>query len=291
MNRPEPSSDKPPARDTWYTRECLGLLRGMPDDAIDLVFASPPYENLRDYGIGFDLVGDKWVAWAWERYEQCLRVCKGLVAWVVEGRTTDYKWSGVPLKLMAKIAADDRYTLRKPPIFYRQGIPGSGGTDWLRNDYELIVCATKGKLPWVDQTAMGNEPKHRHPRYATNRNTDGTRKENLYIDPERSNPGNVLSLTVGGWGQMGWDGAHEGEAPFPEDLARFFVSTFCPPGGTVLDPFCGTGTTVAVAVALGRSGIGVDIRESQIELAKIRCKGLSLQDIRMNQMHLFSHGA
>jgi hypothetical protein len=52
------------------------------------------------------------------------------------------------------------FNLRKPPIFNRVGIPGSGGPDWLRNDYEFIVCTTRtGKLPWADNTACGHPPK------------------------------------------------------------------------------------------------------------------------------------
>lgn len=60
------------------------------------------------------------------------------------------------------------------------------------------------------------------------------------------------------------------EAPFPESLAEFFVRSFCPPGGVVLDPFCGSGTTLAVAEKCGREWVGMDIRESQIELSKRR---------------------
>lgn len=62
---------------------------------------------------------------------------------------------------------------------------------------------------------------------------------------------------------MGSDLAHKNEAPFPEQLAEFFIKSFCPPGGTVLDLFSGSGTTAAVAAKLGRNSISVDIRESQ----------------------------
>ena len=31
------------------------------------------------------------------------------------------------------------FNMRKPPVFHRVGIPGSGGPDWLRNDYELAA--------------------------------------------------------------------------------------------------------------------------------------------------------
>ena len=69
---------------------------------------------------------------------------------------------------------------------------------------------------------------------------------------------------------MGSKLAHENEAPFPEKLAEFFIRSWCPPGGTVLDPFCGSGTTLAVATKCGRNSIGIDIRESQVDLTKRR---------------------
>jgi DNA modification methylase len=65
---------------------------------------------------------------------------------------------------------------------------------------------------------------------------------------------------------MGSRLAHQNEAPFPEALAEFFIRSFCPPGGVVFDPFCGSGTTAAVALRHGRNAIACDIRESQIEL-------------------------
>lgn len=48
-------------------------------------------------------------------------------------------------------------------------------------------------------------------------------------------------------------------AMWPAKLAERLVLAMCPPGGTVLDPFSGTGTTVHVAEVHGRDGIGIDI--------------------------------
>jgi site-specific DNA-methyltransferase (adenine-specific) len=48
-------------------------------------------------------------------------------------------------------------------------------------------------------------------------------------------------------------------APYPSDLCRMPILATCPQGGVVLDPFCGTGTTLEVAKSLSRNGIGIDI--------------------------------
>lgn len=305
--------------------DCLDVMRSTPDDSVDLVFCSPPYEAARTYGIDFKLKGQDWVDWCVARYLECVRVSRGLVAWVVEGQTRQYRYSAAPLLLMADLHRAGVH-LRKPPAFARVGIPGSGGPDWLRNDWEFIVCGTSGgKLLWSDNTAMGHPPKHgpggamanrkangsrvnqwgaiggpkgmgnkdadgnaepteRPSHVASNghgiegskggtkttrrvmtRSPRGSRDNGSYNIPVLANPGNIIRCIVGG-GVMGSKLAHENEAPFPEALAEFFIKSFCPPGGTVLDPFCGSGTSLAVAKRLERNSIGIDVRASQIEL-------------------------
>ena len=274
-----------------FNGDCLERLKQFPDNYFDLCITSPPYEAARTYGeLGFSLRGQEWVDWAVARYVECVRVTKGLVAWVMEGQTRQYQWSATPALLMADL---HRYgvRLRKPPVFHRVGIPGSGGPDWLRNDYEFIVCSSKGRLPWSDNTAMGHPPKyapggdmsHRtkkgervndKPRMITRRNAQGIRSTKLYIPPEKANPGNVIRCKVGS-GHMGHPLAHENEAPFPTSLVEFFVKSFCPPGGTIIDPFCGSGTTLQVGMETGRNVVGIDIRGSQTLLSQKRIDSLT----------------
>lgn len=263
--------------------DCLDVMREMEDNSVDLVFCSPPYEDARTYDIDYKLRGQDWVDWASERFHECVRVSRGLVGWVVEGRTRQFQWSATPVLLMADLHRSG-VKLRKPPIYHRVGIPGGGGPDWWRNDYEFIVCASKGRLPWSDNAVMGEPPKYAPGGAMSHRMTNGSKtdgylvtttsgykdgdavnKRKRYRPPEKTNPGNVISVAVGG-NKMGSKLAHENEAPFPESLAEFFVRSFCPPGGTVLDPFCGSGTTLAVAKNHGRNSIGIDVRESQVEL-------------------------
>jgi site-specific DNA-methyltransferase (adenine-specific) len=60
-------------------------------------------------------------------------------------------------------------------------------------------------------------------------------------------------------------------APFPEDLCRIPILATCPTDGLVLDPFCGTGTTMQVALQTGRKSIGIDISKTYLNHAKKRC--------------------
>lgn len=262
---------------TVIAGDCLDALKVMPDNSVDLVLCSPPYEDARSYGIGFKLKGQAWVDWAVERYIECARACRGLVAWVVEGQTRNFRWSATPALLMADLHRAG-IKLRKPPAFCRVGIPGSGGPDWWRNDYEFVVCSSKGKLPWSDNTATGHPPKHKPGGNPSHHSRDGrvnrprlqregdVRRVRTYSPPEKANPGNIIQCHGGG-GHMGSKLAHENEAPFPEKLAEAFILSFCQPGGVVLDPFCGSGTTMAVAQRHGRSSIGIDIRDTQVNLS------------------------
>lgn len=281
------------------TADCVAFLDALPADSADLCLFSPPYEAARTYGIEFDRRGEDWTAWMVRVFQSSLRACKGLVACVCEGQTKNYRWSAVPVLLMADLHRAG-VVLRKCPIYQRVGIPGSGGPDWLRNDYEFIVCATRGgRLPWSDNTACGAPPKwapggeisHRmkngkrandgksqrqrardegYPMGSTTSGSDGDLVQGrTYVAPELANPGNVISCLAGG-GRIGSPLAHENEAPFPEKLAEFFVRSFCPPGGIVCDPFAGSGTTAAVSIRHGRRFVGCDVRESQVELTQRR---------------------
>ena len=247
--------------------DCLNWTRSQPDDSVDLVFGSPPYENRRSYGIGFNLKGEKWVQWALERFVDQVRICRGLVCWVVDGPTAKFRWSATPALLMADLHRAG-IKLRKPPIFHRVGIPGSGGPDWLRNDYEFIVCASKGRLPWSDNTAMGGAPKYGVGGDLSHHGRNG-RVKRKFKQPKRVNPGNIVKCVVGG-NKMGHQGAHKNEASFPESLCEYFIRSFCAPGATVYDPFAGSGTTGAVAARFGRDFIGTEIRKEQIALATER---------------------
>jgi len=63
-------------------------------------------------------------------------------------------------------------------------------------------------------------------------------------------------------------------AAFPEDLCKIPILATCPENGVVLDPFCGTGTTMLVAFQFGKKSIGIDLAEEYLEAARERCRFL-----------------
>lgn len=261
-------------RHRFITGDSLSAMRKIPDRSVDLVLGSPPYADARTYGIGFRLKGEPYVEWCIERYLECDRICRGMVVWVIDTRVQKFQWGAEPVLLAADLHRRG-IKLRRLNFYYRFGVSGSGGPDDLRNDCELILRSSHGRLPWSDNCVMGHPPKFPPGGAFSNRSKDGTRQAKRdYKPPEIANPGNVLKMTVGG-GHMGHPLAKAGEAPFPLKLAEFYVRSFCPPGGTVLDPFAGTGTVMHAAEIHGRNSINIDIRRSQIDIMKERLNDIT----------------
>lgn len=70
-------------------------------------------------------------------------------------------------------------------------------------------------------------------------------------------------------------GFHSYPARLHPETARRLVEGFSPPGGRVLDPFCGSGTVLVEARELGRQAFGIDANPLAIELAALKCRGSS----------------
>ena len=62
----------------------------------------------------------------------------------------------------------------------------------------------------------------------------------------------------------------------PEELYRLPIIATCPPGGIVLDPYCGTGTACKVAYDLNRRSIGIDVNGRYVDRARSRVEQRSL---------------
>ncbi len=282
----------------WYsvqTGDALVQLKKMPDDSVDLVMCSPDYEGARDYGPPFvPLTGQAWVDRAVPIYLECVRVCRGLVAWVVQGPVKKFRWSATPALLMADLHRAG-VKLRPPAYYHRIGSFGGGGKghEFFRNDVEFIVCSSKGRLPHSDASITGGPPKYKPGGNPSRRKKDGSRVSGRpYTPPERANPGNVIEATytadevrailascgvsddamsslirctVGGK-QMGDALCHESEAPYSERLCEVMVRSFSREGDVVLDPFCGSGTTAKIAHQFMRRSVSFDLRESQARL-------------------------
>jgi len=83
--------------------------------------------------------------------------------------------------------------------------------------------------------------------------------------PRGRNPGDVWSINT-----RPYRGPHF--AAFPVDIPLRVIAAGCRPGGMVLDPFCGTGTTGLAALTLGRRFTGIDLNPEFAALAAERLR-------------------
>jgi site-specific DNA-methyltransferase (cytosine-N4-specific) len=111
--------------------------------------------------------------------------------------------------------------------------------------------STYGKHGGRGDTPPGNRPQS---------NKGATGDLHHLVHPAGRNPGDVWSLST-----QRFPEAHF--AVMPPALAERCVLAGCRPGGTVLDPFCGSGTTGMVALKTGRRFIGVDLSPKYLDMA------------------------
>jgi site-specific DNA-methyltransferase (adenine-specific) len=87
----------------------------------------------------------------------------------------------------------------------------------------------------------------------------------------------IPKAEYGAWFRQFWNlsgaSTKEHPAPFPLNLANRLVRMFSFYGDTVLDPFCGTGTTMVAAARAGRNSIGYEIDPVYAKMAKDRLDG------------------
>jgi DNA modification methylase len=101
-------------------------------------------------------------------------------------------------------------------------------------------------------------------RYAANRDNNLGRRKAVG-SPEGRNARSVWSITT-----KPYHGAHF--ATFPEEIPEKCIKAGCPAGGLVMDPFAGSGTTLAVAKRLGREYLGIELNQQYEQLINNRLR-------------------
>ena len=90
---------------------------------------------------------------------------------------------------------------------------------------------------------------------------------------------NVMSIRKNVWifPSAGYKGGHY--ASFPEELPLRCIRSSCPPGGVVLDPFAGTGTTGVVARKLKMDSVMIELNPEYVEIMKKRLEEVPVGDL------------
>lgn len=260
--------------------DCLSVLRGMPDKSVDLVLGSPPYAGKGERYEG----GRKswpmrdWVLWMHDVGLEACRVSKGWFGIVADGYVKDGAYQPVMELLVAELFNSDQahFALERTLIWSKNSPPNRSGKWWSHCYEPVLFVRDASKNP----RAFNPEPLRTPLKYKTGghfrqRNSKGERTRGSDYPTKPALPKDVLYTPIGG-GLMGSPLAHDNEAPYPESLVEPILLGLTAEGDTVLDPWSGSGTTLAVALKLNRSAIGIDIRESQVELTKRRLSEVQL---------------
>jgi len=175
---------------------------------------------------------------------------------------------GIPWRV-AFALQDDGWILRNAIIWHKPNAMPESVTDRLSGRYEHVFLFSKSRRYWFDLDPI-REPHVAPPKGGLfKRGNDsyvsqstGTRQGNWdgkYNEHGR-NPGDVWTLPT-----QPFPGAHF--AVYPVTLPQRCILAGCKPGGTVLDPFSGSGTTGLAAQRTGRRYIGIDINREYLDLS------------------------
>ena len=272
--------------------DAFDLIRKQPAGSIDLIITSPPYWGLRTYGLphnweidaewkraggdprlppdytwyrenggllGMEPYPEWYIAHLAEFFDLAKKALKtsGSV-WVNLGDTYFARWSSIRDGGRQGLGIDERKRRRVPMGDYRQEkqlllIPSRfaiamQGRRWiLRNDV-IWYKPNVPPRPEADRLKLA----HEHFFHFVHRPTQGRAK--YYYDKSAVEPAENDVVTVNAKA-----GENNHTATFPEELIRPRIISSCPPGGLVLDPFSGTGRTLAVAQRTGRRALGFEL--------------------------------
>lgn len=241
------------------------IIDTLPDDYVDLVVTSPPYDDLRKY-TGED-------GWNMEKCEMIIkklyRVMKagGVVVWVVGDQTQNGSETGTSFR-QALMFMDSGFHLNDTMIWKKKNPLPQVKQPRYNQVFEYMFVFSKGKpktfnpimVPCkcagqtYDSTCknMGGE--------------NGRTKKNFKINKEKVKD-NVWDIAIA-------QNHTSHPAVFPLELAVDHIRSWSNEGDIVFDPFMGSGTTGIAAFSLGRKFVGCEISKKYYDEAIERFKAI-----------------
>ena len=230
------------------------VLKQLPDNCIDLVITSPPY----NFGLGYDTSED---GVNWEQYfnklflilDECIRVVKfgGRIIINIQPLFSDY----IPSHHIIS-----HHFMQKKMIW-------KGEILWEKNNYNCKYCAwgswKSPSSPYLKYTWEFLEI------FAKGDIKKSGRPEDIDIQEEEFKRWVVAKWAVAPEHKMNH---YDHPAMFPEELVTRALKLFSFEGDVVLDPFNGAGTTCVAAKKTNRKFLGIDISKKYCDMAKKRVK-------------------
>lgn len=234
--------------------DCIDKMRDIPDNSIDMVMTSPPYDNLRDYGKDFT----GWGEHIWKPVlDGIFRVLKdgGVCVWVVGDATINGSETGTSFK-QALYWMEIGGKLHDTMIYEKNSstYPARKSSNRYTQIFEYMFVLSKGK----PKASLLCDKKNK---WAGHKDFSGKLKNPV---PQYSPRHNIWRYVTSFSNKTGHP------APFPLQLARDHIKSWSNEGDTILDPFMGSGTTGVACVNLNREFIGIELDENYFKIAEDR---------------------
>lgn len=262
-----------------YCGDNLEVLSKFREKSVDLIYADPPFFSNKQYeiiwgnGAEMKVYEDRWkgginvyVEWMEPRIAQCFRVLKDTGSMYLH---CDYHANAYLRVLMDKVFGADNF--QNEIIWYYH--TGGASKKRFQRAHDSLLFYSKGK----DWTFNWEAAEFRRTEKALERakNPKGARisKDDIYKIPE-----DVLEIQ-----QMNPMQKERLGYPTqkPEALLKPIILVSSNKNDIVLDPFCGCGTTLAVAQQLRRRWVGIDVSPIACNLVKERLNRLGATNIRI----------
>lgn len=249
-----------------YCMDCVEGMKKIPDDSVDIVVTSPPYDQIRNYkgNLSFDLHATG---------KEIFRILKsgGIAVMVMQDQTKNFGKSLTTFRTIMDWCDNLGFKLFETVIYRKNGPEGAWWKQRFRVDHEYMPIFLKGEKPKYFNKEPIKIPSKHGGKIMTG---SGSRKTDGTTGPLVTRPINLTKCpgTV-------WDYLMAGDknplkrkhpAVFPDKIPFDFIQVFCPSEGIVLDPFMGSGSTLVAAKKLGRKFIGFDIVDEYCKLANER---------------------
>jgi DNA modification methylase len=248
---------------TVYCGDAAGTMNAWPDNSVDLFVWSPPYDKTRKYkGYTLSLL---------DLGLSCYRVLKpgGVMAVVIQDGTRDFSKSLTSFRMAVDYVDLLHFKLFECIIYQRPGKPGAWWNQRFRVDHEYIMIFFKGNRPaYFNKVPLMIPAKHAGKTFAgTQRHTNGDLTAiKKTLQGRVKCPGTIWPLASSNTEGNKLKLKHP--ATFPDKLAENLILCFSQPGELVVDPLCGSGTTLRMSKKHGRNYIGIDISEEYCQWAK-----------------------
>lgn len=266
---------------TIYLGDSKTELKNLSSNSIDLIVTSPPYADQRKNTYG-GIRHEDYVEWFLPISQELLRVLKPTGTFIlnIKEKVVNGERSTYVMELIMAMRHQGWLWTEEFIWHKKNSYPGKWPNRF-RDSWERLLQFNKERHFSMYQeevmVPMGDWKKTRLKNLSdTDKIRDNSKVgsgfgKNIsnWIDREKAYPTNVLHLATE-------CNNKNHSAAFPEELPEWFIKLFTKEGDTVLDPFMGSGTTLAVANRLRRNSIGIEIVPEYYKMVKKQLPSVEL---------------